>query len=446
MNLDELISKYLDGEMTAQEDEILRNSLTADVTARLKFDSAVNLHLAMKEDAESVFPPEDLVAQTEEMILMKIFAKAPEPQRRRATIWSYAPLMAAMFAFFMFAFVFEISDLTQISINNQPLTVQNADNIKPLAESTNPKAVGIKIKAESVNAEIAVSSNEAGMSGVADGSNLMMVAAKVSEPIEEVVVNENSTGNASGGAIANENINIKPVPVNEDVKMAAMRPAMPVLAERIELHSNYLLNSANKINIHAPLPIEISDYYSHSDVQVASFLGTDFVQGGIDVNKAAISHFSQSIAYAVNDKERYGLEVGYTQYSYVDKGKVNVERKFGGTTGVESYEGGYGFSYGYSQDVALPTEKQLLWASAFYENTLVRVNGFSFVGRVGLGGTSDGPLGYGRVFAQYSLFEGFYLTLGTEGRMYSADFSQFDKNEDKLKLSASLIYGIQFKF
>ncbi|MFC2130896.1 hypothetical protein ACFLSQ_05635, partial [Bacteroidota bacterium] len=141
----------------------------------------------------------------------------------------------------------------------------------------------------------------------------------------------------------------------------------------------------------------LNDFVGVSDIQVASFFGSDVMRSGIDVNNAIVSHFSQSVAYSMNETERFGVELGYTEYSYDDKAIVNVNENSGSTSGIESNESGYDFSFSYPHPITIKNNKQMLWASAFYENTFYKTNGLSLVGRLGAGGSSEGPLGYGRV-------------------------------------------------
>ena len=70
MNLDSLLSKYLDGELTHDEDEQLRSLLSEDKDAKVDFDSAVLLNAAMKDDSESILVPEEVSQETEDNILM----------------------------------------------------------------------------------------------------------------------------------------------------------------------------------------------------------------------------------------------------------------------------------------------------------------------------------------------------------------------------------------
>jgi len=88
----------------------------------------------------------------------------------------------------------------------------------------------------------------------------------------------------------------------------------------------------------------------------------------------------------------------------------------------------------------------MIWASVFYENSFLTSNSWSLIGRIGIGATNEGPLGYSRIFANYNLFSSFDLTLGAEGRLYSARLPEFVGDNSRFNASCSLIYGFQFKF
>ena len=68
MNIDSLISKYLDGELTESEDLQLRNIISSNEKARDIFNTYIDLHIAAKEDAKSITTPEDLVSSTEDIV------------------------------------------------------------------------------------------------------------------------------------------------------------------------------------------------------------------------------------------------------------------------------------------------------------------------------------------------------------------------------------------
>ncbi|MGA2296094.1 MAG: hypothetical protein ABSG15_00920 [FCB group bacterium] len=110
MSLDDKISKYLDGELSEEEDFFLRHEVSKNPTAREKFDASVGLHLAFREDAESVFPPEDLVQSTEDIVLMKILAQAPDNIERSYT-WRRSAVLVSFIFLFLLGSLFKISDI-----------------------------------------------------------------------------------------------------------------------------------------------------------------------------------------------------------------------------------------------------------------------------------------------------------------------------------------------
>jgi hypothetical protein len=57
MNLDKLISKYIDGELSIKEDLILRELIANDKDAKAAFDSDINLHYLLQNDAKSIEVP-----------------------------------------------------------------------------------------------------------------------------------------------------------------------------------------------------------------------------------------------------------------------------------------------------------------------------------------------------------------------------------------------------
>lgn len=113
MNLDNLISKYLDGELTHQEDLYLRELISNDELARDTFNSYVDIHLAAKEDSKDIEIPEDLVSDTEDKVLMKIMNQTPVSNRTvSASIFrSFSFKISSMVAAILIFAVLPISDI-----------------------------------------------------------------------------------------------------------------------------------------------------------------------------------------------------------------------------------------------------------------------------------------------------------------------------------------------
>ena len=92
MRLEVLITKYLDGELTAVEDRELRQLLSQNPEAKNAFDLSVSLHHALRKDAHLTVPSPQLVRETEERVLMSILnnpvPKQPKKEKRFFALFS----------------------------------------------------------------------------------------------------------------------------------------------------------------------------------------------------------------------------------------------------------------------------------------------------------------------------------------------------------------------
>ncbi len=466
MNLDGLISKYIDGELTEYEDDFLRQRISADKSSQKKFDDAINLSIAFKEDAKTIVPPADLIDRTEDIILMKILAKAPEYKRRRAFVWSNASMLAASIIALMFLMVFQISDysyknkskITKHSgIANLTKTENKIEDINLSNSSKSKTKSSLKYKKN-----IIVKNQSKKF--VKKESKKIFAGSAIKTELTDKATEQFAGNNFAMNKQTDDKIDNSTIPVNISAQNSDFNTIeknnISTLNTVIQNENHYSdsdnlasiqINSIINENSIAYFPDNFMYNNSYIDnnkeVQVASFFGTDIVRTGKNATSTAISHFSQSVAYAVNKKERIGVELGYTEYTYNENAVVNVKKKMGSLiAGVESNETGYGFSINYQQPIVLKNSKQMIWASVFYENSFWTTNSLALIGRVGLGATNEGPLGYGRIFTKYNLFSSFDLTLGAEGRLYSAQLPEFVGDNNKFNASCSLIYGFQFKF
>ncbi len=98
---DILVSKYLDGSLSAEEDRALRTILSENPIAKEQFNMAVSLHIAMKDEPEIDIDDKVLLA-TENAIFSSLRLEPPKSQpvtshsliktKHRKT---YAPRIAA---------------------------------------------------------------------------------------------------------------------------------------------------------------------------------------------------------------------------------------------------------------------------------------------------------------------------------------------------------------
>jgi hypothetical protein len=473
MELDDHISKYIDGELTEEEDVILRKLLAEDDFARDKFDSAVTVHLAMKEDSDSIVPPDDILRQTEDIVLMKILASQPIVVER-PVFWRRSQLLAALIVFFILSFVFQIDDMQLDSLGKKlglQISESNPDNYKPAPTENiinndlvaSPKRIvdrkASTLKGKKINTDLAVSS----MSESARGSGVY----------SDVLLSDESAGPESKEELNEPSPAIKPAsPVvdyltndKKDELTSSIIPDNIIFYNKIEKQKeieggkdNNVMNSIavnrskpgmKKNNLVAE-PVQMKPAEEKTEIIFSSFLGTDFVRSGFeDGEKTAITNFSQSIAYTINEDDKMGIEIGYSEYSYKedivlsspyqslksDKSPIIETSDLEMPIGVDFYDNLISFN----------KQRQMVWGSAFYEKSLIKSADITLEGRIGLGMSHDGPLSYGRLFGRYEFLNGFSLTIGTEGRLFQANLPG-ESLSRRLKSSATVIYGFQIKF
>ena len=543
MNLEELISKYLDSELSEAEDKELRHLTATDSNARMRFDALVSLHMAYKEDAESIEPPANLVTKTEQTVKLqmllkkdaamivppsglvsstedKILAMMAEDEDNKVIPFPFLIPnkklygMAAAIALFFFFTVFDIQDRmfeTQTTGNINPVeTALIQSDIIP--ESTDKLAT--LAPTDEAAGEIALASDRSAAGTVAGAGNLSRPTSSVGivEPANmktsvslamssdndiksnyniriinarAVFVAENTPSFASvekkskrmlSEPSISEAGNTEPslseanVSEEEDIASAtdehmiepnSIFPASSMYSGTADasdvnsLHSsaslartvptetyNHKRISANDI---VPGYAEQKYYKGGEEIRVTSFFGTDLLRNGIAAaDDIVVSHISQSVAYPVNDYSTIGAEIGYSSYDYIeDSNNMKVSGFHAKTTSGIEASGALPSGYSGSREFLMNKTKQIFWGSIFYEITIYNSQDFSLSGRIGAGSSSEGPLGFGKVFAGYRLFSGFHLTLGAEGRMFVAKLPSLTGTGDDLKSSATLVYGFQ---
>ncbi len=455
MNLDNLISKYLDGELSRDEDEQLRSILSEEDGAKDDFDSAVLLNAAIKEDADSIKAPASVLRDTEDKIAMAIMSRRDTGVAafyRRRKYYSYA----AVLLLFLLATFYRIYDSYPI------------DKSGVMAESMN------KMKSNLISNQFEDEFNQFIMPAPEE-----KYSKKISAPSSPKQKKQNPVTNNMSYAMISSMPETK---MSNEIALLAMIPpekialqqptatkeAVPDMVKDI---SEKTVNSANMQlsttsllrqpvtahNAAFSVPGRYSaignsssffDFYQNSDnILITSFLGTEIMNTGIETNKdMMVSHISQSVAYALDNENAFGVEIGLSQYSYDEVGSISYSvedfEQIDNGMQVESYK--YGNMV--TEKVIYQRTKEVFWSSAFYERQKVFSDGFTLNGRVGLGANSEGPLGYTRLFAKVAVFNGIYMTGGVEGRLFYLDLPELMTSAPQMRGSLILSYGLQFIF
>ncbi len=476
MNLDELISNYLDGELLEEEDRMLRSELSSNPLAKEEFDEAVFISSALREDAVSIEPSGEFILETEEKILMKILSTYPVSTD---TVYikpkSYRKYFAAAMVAVMLFGIFRISDNLTLTGNHDAINSTFSSYVSGLDEEMMthtyivPKEEGV---GRNVNHRVRQAKQERRMIAA---SLSPKGQAAVNAGNETDLVADNSAGTSNDAMKDNsENGGVNSLQVPANINPAHGTDAITIIEpgevtagngfDKMNLYGQQSMNlkqaignyPVNNIPTLGNSPIFMNSILKYDpNVTLSSFLGTELLKDGQDEKgKTVINHISQSFGYSITDNDRIGFEFGYTEYqisetvgtesavSSVKTAKVKSSRIQANTEGFNST---LGCSSYIKEPFVSDYSKQLYWGAAFYERSIVRTNGLDLNFRLGLGSSSDGALGFGKIYARYNLFTGLYLTCGSEGRLFMSKFSRSEKTNE-LQKSLSIIYGLQFVF
>ena len=449
MSLDDLISKYLDGDLTEIDDSILRKTVSDDPAAKDIFDASVLIHSACMEDARSILPPRELVSKTEDRVLMKILAQQPlfidTVYKTRRYI-----VMASFVIAFLCLSVFQISDLylPGWNIGNVLSSLLNTEKQR-MANETVPEDNQVLF--------------------VSKAHESALIAANSIRKVPAILKAENIQGNLQPSAIVVASNEVKTldryIAENENYTPQVKENAGINTDSRIsqgaglpnQVTSNYpgklspMSQVSERKNPGMVLSLNQPDFSFHSgEVFLSSFLGTDLLNKSNE--KSAVSNFSQSIAYAFSKSQRLGIEFGYSTFSYDDIVKVSVPLdnpgmlNFSPTSKVEVLNPELKTNSYIEFPATVNHQKQFIWGSAFFEQEFISYSGFTVNGRLGLGASSDGPLGYGKAILSYRILSVLHLTAGIEGKLYEAKIYKSNTIADEVKSNLNLIYGFQIKF
>jgi len=440
MSLEILISKYIDSELSTTEDLQLREALRDNIHSKSKFDAAIDTHHQLKQDAASIRVPEKLLRDTEDKILMNIMAAQPASAQvtKMPSRWYQYSAAAVILVAFM------ISGVMQISEQNSPRAIaflQNStalsvdsDNILASESTKNNSSNLIELKSESVS----------------------QIAAK-----DEIEVSVIDTESSLPTSISKDELSVANQPNNTAINTDDSEQEN-ILSEKSIIQSgstNNVLNNSisdgavaripqSNYNVASNLPQTYfaEPFMGFAGVQLHTFMSYDFSHSGFKTSgNSPILNISQSISYEATDRLGFGIEFGITEFTYDRRQNIylpgTVEQPTGPSVQVPTGSG--------DNHVIVPVEietvRQFMWGTAFMDYAIVKYDDFVIVGRLGLGGSNEGPLGFGRLYAQYDLFRYLSLTVGTEGRMFVNDLpsSQFNR---AMRSSSSVVYGIRLKF
>lgn len=435
MNIDNLISKYLDGELSEKEDLKLRNLISTNEKARYVFNNYIDLHLTTKEDADSINTPFNLFSDTEDKVLMAIMNAKPiaDSTTSSFSIFHIFPkqlaTMVAVLLIVCFANISDLGFLNEIVPNYSKSTMEmNIPNSKIYSVNFEKGFAVNTIKKENKNLTPNTDSDEISPS-------LTLANAK-SENLETNEA-QASTINAQLSkdiATVKQNANNPKVEDNSTIDINSQKSSTPtinIIGANTSSSTTLFDDINNRIR-------PSQNTLSINNIQLSAFSSRPYTVFGFDKGaNASLQSYSQAISLSINESTNIGLEIGFSDINY--KGEIftstKVLDKYGRETGQQ-------LVFRTEQD----KEYALYWGQFFFQTELYNVNNFDLGLRLGLGMSSDGLNSNSKLLASYEITNGLKLITGTEFSYFSVSLPQLVNAGSGNYYSFSFIYGLQFSF
>lgn len=454
MSLDKYINDYLDGNLTPEDDKRFRDLMSSDFSAKEEFASMLSIHSLLKSDAESISLPKELEEKVEERVLANFLQVVPVVEHRRMVrSRAIVSVLATIFFIFFVLNVIDDGTVTKSNIiflselNKQEQMLWNSYRIDANSDHRDnfaslPSPSDARRRKNRSSTVVAVNQQQ---------------SPRVSQTNPVVSAEEQTINNAT-----NETTQIVSNPLNilsSDVLDFdyELRNPLPKTNLTNELRFNkWVVPFSNQIALAVPMFELQSD-----ELLVSAFSSNAIVKFGMqDVQTKGFGSFSQSIGYKISEYERFGLEFGYSEFSWNENSVIvvplstveasrrtittikNSDVKWSNqilTNGEGSAEPAY-----VQFPIQLQRERQLYWGSLFYEYYYPVERYVSFAGRLNLGATNDGPFGAVRLYSEIEPIRGIALNVGIESRTLWARMPYYKKGA--FKSSIGLIYGLSLKF
>jgi hypothetical protein len=482
---DILVSKYLDGSLSADEDRTLRTILSENPIAKEQFNMAVSLHIAMKDEPEIDIDDKVLLA-TENAIFSSLRLESPKSQpvtshsliktKHRKT---YAPRIAAFFVVFI-AVISSIAELKLpfsassyfAQIENETSSIAaTSSQTKNVAETKNNSSQKNTIRLYSTEQSV----EQAQSSDLSEG-DLNIAAADKTNGIEIPDINQEIFVPFS---VAMTNLTMNPrLESSQEKTLTSSNVYEPNIQGNIEIRGESHNDDVQETNAQRPHSSEIAgivknqyDVSDHtkgaeqtvlhsnehkSSVHIRSFLNNGFVYG----NKSSVnaSSFSQSIGYDVKQGTKVGLEMGQVGFTYAYQSASNQlisqdivtqkEYPYGrnmSLLGKEDNNNSLPIDNDTQENSISDNTVSLYWGGAFIEQALLNTQDFAINVAGGIGAAGSGPLVFARSYAEYKVNSTISLSIGAEGKTFSVREGRQSGKSLQTNVMIALAYGLQVK-
>lgn len=426
MNIDNLISKYLDGELTENEDLQLRNIISSNDNARDIFNTYIDLHIAAKEDAKSITTPADLRSETEDLVMMAIMSASAMPAKptRSLNIFNLFPrqLVSMVAALLLITFTYT-SDLNIFKSSTPSYSKADLEIEIPIVSS---REVNVSTAVSPVTQSVATNTRVETLNNDANTNEIEVLAVANAAPISKV-----TQGNTVTVSDDKDKTNEIATDNSKEISVKNLAPTFTILDENATSSNMQFADFGSSMN-------QQQNNIAINNIQLTAFTSSPYTLFGFDDKaNASISSYSQAVAVSLNEKTNVGLEIGYSDIAYRAETftYTNVLDKYGRETG---------------QQIVFRTERDkdyaMYWGQMFIQSQLYKIDNFDLGLRLGLGISESGLTSNSKLLASYELVSGIKLTAGTEFNYFTVALPQLVNSYTQNYYSFSMVYGLQFSF
>lgn len=457
MKRHDLLFRYLDGEITREEDKTLREIMKNDPELGDDFQSFLEIDYHINKINDETEYPEDFIDEVGMKISNRIVLDKELNIMRRQLRRQYATrfvLVPALIAAFFFTFLISIQnpEVNLISFSTGNLESNqisnNSTEINPANTSSLDKVNTKQIKQ------------------VTNSEKLITQTSSVeNKKIESEINNDNITSELMTNINTHsDTFNQSNAIVTTEQSSTEDQPILPnniISKPVIQNNFNYQLNEPSmnyypmeEFVINPKTQTFNQNLYqtaliNKSNIEINSLLGTDLVQIGVSSTNQFVSSFTQSFAAELAEGNSLGLETGYLEF------KANT-KKFTEISTKPSKGGLNGFSV-LNQDnnssdnpVLVRVEgiestiRKMFWVGLFFERNFLDFDDINISSRITLGASDHGVISSLKLIAKYNLTRGIVLTLGTDAKIFEGSFNENQIN--RINSAFALIYGVKFTF
>ena len=440
MRTDDLINKYIDGELDKDENDELRRLAGEDPLAKEDFNDSVLLNSVLKRDAASIELPNKLRKNVRARV-GDMFSDDIRDARPIIPIYRFAASVAAVFIL-GFALISDIPALNYYhslakygNYDVKQDTIYNVVKIAvPALMAHNSVSPYASENQSSAKAAESVAQPRSGNSNAEEaGSNSPAASEAMPESRQlSAAASDNNSIFDFNDAETDSTQNIVP----------AIRPAAQIRRLGFKFSDGSPFSSRAEASVRMPFEgsSKLSDAAKTQSDKNFEFVTSYGGYSGSNVFSSKKDKFSiglsQSAGYRFSQRSKIGVEFGYMNYDYNEISRRTIKG--------DIHQGGAAVPVPIiTVNVNNSISDRSIFGTVYYEYRLLHTSAFSLDLHSGLGTSRDGFININRISASVRIMKGVRLTSGLDGRIFNAEFPDSKIKAGKFCSALSLLYGLQ---